>query len=114
MSGGNWCRWRSVVDYHRRSQMGPLPEPGAVGVVQAKAAVAASIAPHAAPVVVVQAGAVAGEVLGEQDVGQVVPAWTKGGNANRVAVHRFVGHAAQDRKDASRGRPRSRAFDGQE
>src|SRR5216683_5306118 len=105
---------RLVVNHYWRANVGPFPEPGAVAVGEAEAAVAAGVAPGTAPVVVVEAGAIAGEVLGEQHVGQVVPAWSKARDADGVAVHCFVGDAPQDREDAGRRWPRASAADDQE
>src|SRR6266851_753743 len=75
---------------------------------------AAGIAPHTAPVVVVQAGAVAREVLGEQYIGQVVATRTEARDTDRVAVHGFVGDASDNREHAGWRRPRTGALDGQE
>src|SRR6185436_12259185 len=79
-----------------------------------EAAVGAGVAPAAAPVVVVQAGAVAGEVLGEEYVGQVVATGAEAGDADGVAVHRLVGDAPQNGEYAGWGGAVARAFDGQE
>src|ERR1700730_4664437 len=52
-----------VMDGHRDANPGPAPQERAIGVCEPKAAVRGRISPLAAPVVVVQAGSVAGEVL---------------------------------------------------
>src|SRR5215207_3410636 len=62
------------VHKDRCAERRPTPEERAIGVRQAEAAVRGAVAPVAAPVVVVNAGAVAGEVLRKQDVGEVVAA----------------------------------------
>src|SRR5712691_2441647 len=124
MAGGSFlgsdtrCRCRSraealVMDRHRGAKPGPAPQERAVGVRQPQAAVRGGIAPVAAPVVVVQAGPVAGEVLGEQDVLQVVAAWPKTGNADGVAVHRLIGDAPADGEHANGRRTRAGAVDRQ-
>src|SRR5207302_2199015 len=56
-------RQRLVVDHHGGADMGPGPQPGAVFVGQAETAVTAGVTPGAAPVVVVETGAIAREVL---------------------------------------------------
>src|SRR5437879_11401792 len=81
-SMGVWCQSPSgrldagVVPSRARSlsvmygdggaEAGPGPQNGAVGVGQAQAAVRGGVAPVATPVVVVKAGAVACEVLGDR------------------------------------------------
>src|SRR4051812_35742520 len=85
-----------VVDGQRRADMGPFPQQCAVAVGQPEAAVRPGVAPVAAPVVVVEAGTIAGEVLGEQDVGQVVAAGPEARDADGVAVHRLVGDAPKN------------------
>src|SRR5260370_898142 len=72
-----------------RLPRGRSPRPGAAAAGRAEAAGAAGVAPRAAPVVVVKAGTVAGEVLSERHFGQVVPAWPEPRDANRVAIHCF-------------------------
>src|SRR5713226_6834366 len=84
------------MDGHQGAKPGPAPEERAVGVREPKAAVRGRIAPVAAPVVVVQAGPVTREVLGEQDVLKVVAAWPKTGNADCVAIHRLIRDATTD------------------
>src|SRR6266536_4556268 len=116
MGVGIWGATRPtplVVDVHRSAEGGPAPEKGAVGVREAQTAVRGGVAPVAAPVVVVQAGAIAGEVLREQHVGQEVPAWPKPRDANRVTVHRLVRYPADDPEHAERRRPRARAMNRQ-
>src|SRR5713226_4952516 len=100
-----------VMDGHRGAEPSPGPEERAVGVGEPEATVRGRVAPVAAPVVVVQAGPVAGEVLREQDVLQVVAAWPKTGNADGVAIHRFVGDATTDGEHADGRRPGTRAVD---
>ena len=74
----------------------------------------AGVTPGAAPVVVVETGAIAREVLREQHVGQVIAAGPKPRDADRVAIHRFVRHAAEDGEHANRRRSRPGAFDREE
>src|SRR5437016_884803 len=108
------CRSRAealVMDGHRRAKPGPGPQERTVGVGQPQATMRGRIAPVAAPVVVVQAGPVAGEVLGKQDVLQVVAARPKTGNTDGVAVHRLVGDAPADGEHADRRRTRTRTVD---
>src|SRR5260370_42204893 len=108
------CRSRAealVMDGHRGAKPGQVPEEGAVGVGKSKAAGRGRIAQVAAPVVVVQTGSVAGEVLGEQNVLQVVAAWPETRNADGVAVHRFIRHAPADGEHAEGRRTRPGTVD---
>src|SRR5947209_14245727 len=107
------ARSLSVMYGDGGAEAGPGPQNGAVGVGQAQAAVRGGVAPVATPVVVVKAGAVACEVLGEEYVGQVVAAWAEAWDADRVAVHRLVGDPTDNGEDAQWRGARSSAVDGQ-
>ena len=75
----------------------------------------ARVAPVAAPVVVVNAGAVGGEVLGEQHVLEVVAARRVARNrgVDPLAGHRFVRYPPQDVVDARRRTVGNRPLEGQ-
>src|SRR5216684_924045 len=98
-----------VVDGYQRAQPGPIPEKSTVGVREPKAAVRGGVAPIAAPVVVVKACPVAGEVLREQHVLQVVAAGPEPRDADGVAVHGFIRHTPADGVHAEGRWPWARA-----
>src|SRR5205085_62809 len=96
---------RLLEDVDRGSDAGPLPRE--LGLVQtdAKTSVRATIAPIRAPVVVVNAGAVSGEVLRVQHVVEVVPARRSARNRRNHALagHRFVCQTRLDEVRPERG-----------
>src|SRR4051794_25415460 len=67
-----WGNW--LVDVEHRAHGGPVPEPLGVFEVYAQAAVCTRIPEVGRPVVVVNSGAVAGEILRKQHVLQEVAA----------------------------------------
>src|ERR671936_1817592 len=78
------------ADDHRGADIGPVPQKQAILEIQAQAAVRARIAKVTGPVVVVNARAVTGEVLGVQHVLQVVAARSVRVDTQCAAVHGLV------------------------
>ena len=88
-----------------RADLGPVPEPDRIVEVHAKAAVAAGVAPHARPVVVVKRGAVGGKILGEEHILDVVATWRIARDAETVARHRLVRDPTPDLVGPNRSLP---------
>src|SRR5438552_7030396 len=94
-----------VVGHDRGAIVDPDPEPVGIVVSQTETAVAAGVAEVARPVVVVQGGAVAGEILGKEHVLDVVATRGVPRDAEPLAAHRVVRDPSHDAERANGGRP---------
>src|SRR5262249_3424794 len=110
---GMTTRAGSGEDVHGGADVGPIPGEFRLVVANPQTAVRAGVAPVAAPVVVVNAGAFGGEVLRPQYVLEEIAAGLIAGNwrVHALAGHRLVWYAPQDVMSASWGPVADRALE---